>query len=267
MTIAILEICASTHYTLTNALIKTYSTDPENQIVVYTSDFIAKVIKDGGVSDQTRFMVFDPKKKVEDFLKDIENTAFDRIHICTIADYFNAFMHFKPFAATVLFHVHDIDLWFDSSFKSAFNNFVYNIKYNPDKVREFARFGREVLVRNRARTQILKNLKKENLYFIVLSNSQKKYLSQFISEERIIAFPSIINEGIVKAQQEITSKELKMIRICIPGIVTDTRRNYTGLFNSFNLRHRMFYLAQFYSIPSNFYLIVVSSNVLYVSIR
>ena len=69
MKIAILEICASTHYTLTNALIKTYSTNPDNQIVVYTSAFIAKVIQDGGVSKNTQFVVFDPSKKAADFLQ------------------------------------------------------------------------------------------------------------------------------------------------------------------------------------------------------
>ncbi len=243
MTIAILEICATTHYTLTNALIKTYSTDLNNQIVVYTSGFIAKVIKDGGVSNQTRFVIFDPKNNIVDFLEDIENTAFDRLHICTIADYFKAFTRFKPCAKTVMFHVHDIDTWFDASFKNTFNNFVYNLKNNPDKLREFARFGREIFVRDIARKRIVRNLKKENLYFIVLSASQKKYLSQFVANERIIAFPSIINEGIKKIDNSqltvdssdkqvstVNSQQSTKTRICIPGMVTDTRRDYTGLF-------------------------------------
>ena len=96
MKIAILEICASTHYTLTNALIKTYSTDPNNQIVVYTTEFIGKVIKEGGISKQTSLVIFDTTKKVGDFLKDIENTPFDRLHICTVSPNFKQFKQFKP---------------------------------------------------------------------------------------------------------------------------------------------------------------------------
>jgi hypothetical protein len=229
MKVAILEICASTHYTLTNALIKTYSTDPNNQIVVYTTEFIGKVIKEGGISEQTSLVIFDTTKKVADFLKDIEKTPFDRLHICTIADYYNEFIDFKPMVGILFFHVHDIDAWFDVSIKNTFKNFVYNVKNYPDKVREIARFGREVLVRNPAKAVVLSNLMKENIYYIVLSPSQKKYLSQFVPNEKIIAFPSLINEGIEKTAILNGQKNGK-IRICIPGIVTDTRRDYTGLF-------------------------------------
>ena len=229
MTIAILEICASTHYTLTNALIKTYSTEPDNQIVVYTTEFIAKVIREGGISPQTRLVVFDETTDATYFLKNIENTPFDRLHICTIAGYFKAFKAFKPNVKDLFFHIHDIDTWFDASFVNSFKNAVYNIKHYPDKVREVARFGREVWVRNRARTLIFNNLMAFNPYFVVLSASQKKYLSQFVANDKIIAFPSLINEGtattITKSEQDKSKT-----RICIPGMVTDTRRDYTGLF-------------------------------------
>lgn len=229
MTIAILEICASTHYTLTNALIKTYSIEPDNQIVVYTTAFIAKVIRAGGISEQTRLVVFDEKSDGMDFLKNIENTSFDRLHICTIEGYFKAFKAFKPNVKEVFFHVHDIDTWFDASFKNSFKNAVYNIKNYPDKVREVARFGREVMVRNPARTLIFNNLMRLNPSFVVLSSSQKKHLSQFVANDKIIAFPSLINEGtpttITKSEQDKGKT-----RICIPGMVTDTRRDYTGLF-------------------------------------
>ena len=229
MTIAILEICASTHYTLTNALIKTYSTEPDNQIVVYTTEFIAKVIREGGISEQTRLVVFDEASDASDFLTNIENTPFDRLHICTIAGYFKAFKAFKPNVKDVFFHIHDIDTWFDASFKNSVKNAIYNIKHYPDKVREVARFGREVMVRNGARAVILKHLMGLNPYFVVLSSSQKKYLSRFVSNDKIIAFPSLINEGTEHSKPKTQNPKLKT-RICIPGMVTDTRRDYSGLF-------------------------------------
>ncbi len=228
MKIAILEICASTHYTLTNALIKTYSTDVDNQIVVYTTEFIGKVIKEGGVTEQTSLVVFDTTKKLDDFLNDIENTPFDRLHICTVAPRFKEFRQFKPNVKNIFFHIHDIDMWFDSSFINSLKNAVYNIKNYPDKVREIARFGREVFVRNPRRKATLAHLLSYEPYLIVLSPGQKKYLSRFVPNEKIIAFPSVINEGIEKPQLQVTPDH--KIRICIPGIVTDTRRDYSGLF-------------------------------------
>jgi hypothetical protein len=228
MKIAILEICASTHYTLTNALIKTYRTNPENSIVVYTNEFIAKVIQESGFHNDTTFIIFDENMSVTPFLKEIENTPFDRLHICTIANYFNEFAHFNPDIKELFFHVHDIDMWFDISIKSAFKNSIYNILNYPDKVREIARFTREIWVRNPARGKILSHIQKMNPYYIVLSLRQKEYLSQYVEKNKIIAFPSIINEGIEKPQFEYSKSD--KIRICIPGIVTDTRRDYSGLF-------------------------------------
>lgn len=229
MTVAILEICASTHYTLTNALIKTYSTEPDNQIVVYTTEFIAKVIREGGTTDQTRLVVFDEKSDAVEFLKDLGNTPFDRLHICTVADYYKAFKAFQPNVKEVFWHVHDIDRWFNMSFKNSFKNSVYNIKHYPDKVREVARFARDVMVRNPIRGLIFKKLLQYNPCFVVLSLSQKKYLSEYVPSDKIITFPSLINEGtprtITKSEQDKGKT-----RICIPGMVTDTRRDYTGLF-------------------------------------
>ena len=228
MKIAILEICASTHYTLTNALIKTYRTDPNNSIVVYTNEFIAKAIQESGVHEATTFVIFDDQKPIAPFLKEIENTSFDRLHICTIEGYYHEFALFEPNVKKLFFHVHDIDMWFESSLKNTYKNFIYNISNYPDKVREIARFGRDVLVRNPARQKILVHLQKSNLYYIVLSARQKDYLSQYVDNDKIIAFPSIINEGIEKPQNPIIRDG--KIRICIPGIVTDTRRDYSGLF-------------------------------------
>jgi hypothetical protein len=151
------------------------------------------------------------------------------LHICTVEYHFQDFKVFKPQTGILFFHVHDIDEWFDMSVVNTFKNFIYNIKNYPDKVREVARFGRQVLVRNPQKAAILKHFMEKNTYFVVLSASQKKYLSQFVPNEKVIAFPSIINEGLDKQAVQTTAKNNKT-RICIPGIVTDTRRDYSGLF-------------------------------------
>jgi hypothetical protein len=225
MKIAILEICAPTHYTLINALIKTYSTDPNNTIVVYTLDNIAKTLVDGGISEQTSIVIFD-KNNTADFLKNIEKTAYDRLHICTIEDYFEDFVQFKPNVKDLFFHIHDIDIWYDAGIGSRFKNLIFDLKNSAGKIRSIARFGKDVLIRQPLKRKILRGLLGNNPFYIVMSNTLKINLGKHVSSYKIVVFPTLINEGVTPKPNQNNGK----VRICIPGIITDGRRDYSGLF-------------------------------------
>jgi hypothetical protein len=225
MKIAILEICTPTHYTLTNALIKTYSTDPNNTIVVYTLDNISKILMDGGISGQTSIVIFD-KSNTTDFFKNIEKAAYDRLHICTIEDYFEDFVQFKPNVKDLFFHIHDIDLWFDIGIRSRLKNLMFDLKNHAGKIRSIARFGKDILVRQPLKRKILKGLLGNNPYYIVMSNNLKTNLSKYVNSDKIVIFPTLINEGTTPPYSQNNGK----VRICIPGIITNGRRDYTGLF-------------------------------------
>lgn len=228
MKIAILEICAYTHYSAVNGLIKTYSVDPENTIVLYTNESIAKAVRENGIPKNTKLVVFEKDTDAAVFLNSIEKVYFDRIHICTIESHFKAFEKFTPNVGEIIFHVHDIDIWFDSTMKNNIKNFIAELGKQPNKIRIAARFGRDLLVRNPQRDRILSNIQKRKHQYIVHSEGQRKYLSEFVPENEIIMFPFAINEGDGKFRKPVTRN--KKTRICIPGIVTDTRRDYTGLF-------------------------------------
>lgn len=230
MKIAILEICAYTHYSAVNGLIKTYSVDPNNTIVLYTNESIAKAVRENGIPSNTMLVVYEEGMDVSLFLKEIEKVYFHRLHICTIESHFKAFENFKPYVEEIVFHVHDIDIWFDSTLKNNVRNFIAELGNQPNKVRIAARFGRDILVRNPQRDRILANIQKEKHQYIVHSEGQRKYLSEFVDASKIIMFPFAINEGNNKPQ--IKKLKNQKTRICIPGIVTDTRRDYTGLFKT-----------------------------------
>jgi hypothetical protein len=226
MTIAILEICASTHYTLINALVKTYCTDPRNTVTVYTLPNIAKSLREGGMPDRANVVVLEGNTDVGSFLKNIEKTAWDRLHICTIEDHYEAFNTFKPTVKDLFFHIHDIDIWFENSISNRFKNLIFDLKNAPAKVRSVARFMKDILVRRPLKNSILNGLLGSNPYYIVMSNRLKNNLSPYVDAEKIVVFPTLINEGAGLS----TSKKSGKIRLCIPGIVTDGRRDYTGLF-------------------------------------
>lgn len=236
MKIGILEICTHTHYSAINGLIKTYSTDPSNSIVVYTIEPIAKAIQENTITDNTTVVIFEngtsqntgESKDASHFLKEIEQTYYDRLHICTIENYYKEFSHFKPHVNEVIFHVHNIDIWFDSHWKNNLKNLFFNLKNKPNILRETAKYIRDILIRNPRRDKILSDIQAKSHSFIVHSTGQKQYLSSFVEEKSIIIFPFAINEGIEKPLCESSKSE--KIRICIPGIVTDMRRDYSGLF-------------------------------------
>jgi hypothetical protein len=233
MKIAILEICSHTHYSVINGLIKTYSTDPHNSIVLYTNESIAKAIRENGFNQNTSLVVMDADAKlnedyVSQFLSKIEKNNYDRLHICTLEAHYKAFSQFTPSVKEVFLHVHDIDIWFDSNVKNNLKNFVFHLKNKANIVRETAKLVREIVVRNPKRQQILDNIQKYKHHYVVHSTGQKSYLRQFVGDTSIIIFPFAINEGLEKPQSP--SPQKGKIRICIPGIVTDSRRDYSGLF-------------------------------------
>jgi hypothetical protein len=226
MKIAILEICIPTHYSAINGLIKTYSTDSSNTISLYTFASIAQAIHENGVSNNTSVHVLDDNTSISGFLSEIEKTPFDRIHLCSIESHFQEFAQFKPNVKEVFFHVHDVDIWFESDLKTGFKNWLFHLKSKPQKIRETAKFVRDIFVRNPQRNTILRNIQAKKHQYIVHSTGQKNYLKEFVEEKSITIFPFAINEGIDK-----TLIKNDKIRICIPGIVTDSRRDYTGLFS------------------------------------
>jgi hypothetical protein len=229
MKIAILEICTPTHYTLLNALIKTYATDPRNTIEVFTLENIAKILQDGGIPDQTTLHAFDGTHALP-FLKNIEKTGFDRLHICTIEAYFEDFVQFRPHVKDLYFHIHDIDLWYNANISNRFRNLIFDLKNNSGKLRAIARFLKDVMVRQPLKGKILRGLLSNNPYHVVLSNRMKSNLNAYIPNDKIVVFPTLINEGIVPKPTDNHGK----IRIGIPGIITDARRDYTGLFKILN---------------------------------
>ena len=227
MLIAILEICTHTHYSAINGLIKTYSIDPSNSIIVYTNEAIERALQENGVTPNTSFVLFDPNKGAAHFLNTIAQTHYDRLHICTIENYYREFGDFRPKVNEIIFHVHNVDIWFDSHLTNNIKNLLFNLRHGNNVLRSTGKMIRDIIVRNSIKGKILTWIQNGNHKYIVHSEGQKKYLSEFVECQDIIVFPFAINEGTgaSKPKRDANAR----IRICIPGIVTDARRDYSGL--------------------------------------
>lgn len=234
MKVAILEVSAKTHYTLINALMKTYCINPNNAVVVYTLPSIIKTLEEGGLPANARVIALEEQTNIGSYLKSIEKTPFDRLHICTIQDYYKEFAAFKPNVKIIYFHVHNIDVWYESNTLNLFKNLIYKLKNKPEKIRSVARFFKDAIIRQPLKNRILAYFREKNAKYIVMSHKLKTYLAQFVedTDHSIIVFPTLINESPETPYSKSTQKG--KIRICIPGIVTDSRRDYSGLFKILN---------------------------------
>ncbi len=231
MIIGIFEVSEPNHYSAVNGLLKTYASDRGNKIIVYTLPSIEKALLENGLPDNSRLVVLQENQSLKKLLDEAEEIAFDRIHICTIFDNYLEFGQFKPQTKDVYFHVHQIEEWYNDNFDRAINTLIPSLK-NKDQNRQYsriiARAVRDFLVYRPIRKKMLDNFDKDyNLKLIVHSKGQKEALEEYSCKSPITIFPFAIYEGM-----EDSSKDNKILRICIPGVITQAKRDYLTLFEA-----------------------------------
>jgi hypothetical protein len=229
MRIGIIEVSEPNHYSAVNGLIKTYASDRDNQITVYTLPSIQLALQENGLPPNTQVVTLEHRKLLDQLLKSIEAVAFDRIHICTVFDNYAEFVRFKPQTQAVFFHVHHCEEWYNDTVKRAIKNLVLNLKYK-DQNRKYHRMIARALVDffvfRPQRKQIVANLNANYQFtLIVHSDKQKETLVRYGCKHRAIVFPFAIYEGMADA-----TVRGQRLRICIPGVITQARRDYLGLF-------------------------------------
>ena len=231
MIIGIFEVSEPNHYSAVNGLLKTYASDPNNEIIVYTLPSIEKALLENGLPDNSKLVILKENQSLKKLLDDAEKIAFDRIHICTIFDNYREFGQFKPQTKDVYFHVHQIEEWYNDNFDRAINTLIPSLK-NKDQNRQYsriiARAVRDYLVYRPIRKKMLENFERNyNLQLIVHSEGQKEALEEYSCKFPITIFPFAIYEGM-----EDSSENNKLLRICIPGVITQAKRDYLTLFEA-----------------------------------
>ena len=229
--IGILEICEPNHYSAVNGLMKTYASDINNKVYVFSIAKINKPLKENGLLPNIELVEWDEKQESRTlFLDKIASLDLDRLHVCTISGDYKSFSKFKPKAKEIYTHIHNIDTWFDDTVGRAWKIMLFDLKHktaNRKRYRIVGRFFLETLLNSTYRKAYLNNLKERPHHFIVHSEGQMNMLSDFVPKEKITIFPFAIYEGLQDQSQGNTK-----LRICIPGIITSERREYKVFFNS-----------------------------------
>lgn len=224
MKIAIVEVMPRGHYTLVESLLRIFSSDIENTITL--------VLRREGASNLSSYIsefgshidvkIVDEDIEVQPALLSLQQEPFDRIYITTFEKYFDELSQ-TPFRNKIYLFIHNIDEWFGTSFFvqmyrifkniSFSNKFLYAVKVNTIYPRQKKALVQKVLVSQGK--------------FVVLAESLRKELSKYIDDKRIDIIPfSVFDEKLTSSP-----KTSSLIRICIPGMVSQSRRDYQSVIN------------------------------------
>ncbi len=223
MKIAIIEITTFGHYTLVESIAKIYASVAENEIVIFTTDEGKRALK-GLENEQIKIVL--ATEKTETFFSRIK--GFDKIFIPTLEAYSRVPFHImKDFLKTdfncpIYYIIHNVDFWFQQSFSDKIRNVFYRLSNFKDFFYRSKVYFKYVFI-NEA---IVKKVKLSGGKFIALTESLGQHLSQHVENKDIAVIPFSIFDGQIKDK----SSQNKQFRICIPGLLSTTRRDYDSVF-------------------------------------
>lgn len=229
MRIGIIEVCEPNHYTAVEALAKTYTTHPGNQVTIYTLNSIALLFN----TPEAQIVTLSDDENIADLLSRIAASNADRLHINTISKFYKEFAQIK-WPMPVYLTVHNIDLFFANGIITRTGKLLYQLN-NKLTGRSKQPWSVSIiqyikdLKRQNYRDIITKQLYKKDSRVIVYGHAQKEYLKKMFDADKIIVFPFGINENLPDR-----SANNARLRVCIPGSVSSARRDYNELFKLFN---------------------------------
>jgi len=145
--------------------------------------------------------------------------------------YYNEFSEFISSTPINLF-IHNIDEWFNLSFIKRVSSFFYGFTLSRKLVYDF----KVNFIYPLQREKIINKIKRNGGKFVVLSSILKKELSIYINKDLIDVVPFSFYD------KNLTDKSLlnTRLRICIPGTLSNTRRDYLGILDLFDDNSELF---------------------------
>jgi hypothetical protein len=225
MRVGIIEIMEAGHISLAESLAEIFCCDQANHVSIFT-------LKNH--SDNLRFLCnklpnLTIKEKhetqsKEEFLKEIGSDEFDRLYIVTMTGLFPAFSRWKLRSRLYLV-IHNLDEWFSISPVNNTGKFIEGIIKNPGLKLVLYLFKLQFIYPF-YRKKILKVVGRSNGSLVVLSESVYREALNLKVKLPLEVVPfSVFNRP--SEIKEHDSK--KPLRICVPGILSQYRRNYLGL--------------------------------------
>jgi hypothetical protein len=223
MKIAILEIAPTGHYTYVESIAKIYTAVVGNQAHIYTTEKGAKAMQH--LENQAISIIKTGAEKAD--LEHIAGQKYDKIFVVTLEAYFkephrimNIFTDIE-FNCPINYVIHNLDFWFQQSFSNKIKNIVYQLKGINDFIYKLKIY----FVYAKVNKKIIEKVKKSGGSFITLTENVANELRLYTPS--VFSIPFSIFDNSIKDNSFSNEK----IRICLPGYVSTTRRNYAAIFD------------------------------------
>ena len=225
MRVGVVEIMETGHITLAETLCRIYCCDPENQVYLFIIEKHA--VNLGFLCDiypNLNIVVKDTGKEIGLFLDDTDEYMLDRLYFVTLTKYYFKISK-SNLKASLFLTIHNIDEWFGNSFIRSVKRFLYSIS-GTSSLNLWIYFFKFNFILPPLKRIILRKVNRSDGRLVVLSGSLQKRLKDLdiTIPSEIVPFsvfdPSLITEG---------HSENGLLRICVPGILSQYRRNYMEL--------------------------------------
>ncbi len=225
MQVGVAEIMETGHITLAESLCRIFCCDPGNKVYLFT-------IKTHSINLSflcglyaNLFLVVKPEEqKAEDFLNDIGNYSLDRIYLVSLTKHIRVISKWN--LRTRLFLViHNTDEWFGNSFHKSIKKFFYSIS-GTSHLNLWIYFFKVNFIFPAYKKEILEKVQKSDGRLVVLSRSVQDAMNEMKIRIPSEVVPFSVFDPLLGTRQTSPNSPL---RICIPGILSQYRRNYLAL--------------------------------------
>jgi hypothetical protein len=225
MHVGIVELMDKGHIVLAETLCKVFCSDPQNKVKFFTLEIYADNLSFLCEKYPNLSIIVKPvQQKKEEFLQVIGSVFLDRIYIVTLTHLFQAVSRWQGNARLFLV-IHNLDEWFCISLFQGIRKYFITIFHNPqlDLLLYYFKVHFIYVIYKKI---ILKNLRKKNGGVVVLSESIRKEIKRYNINIPVEVIPfSVFDPSLVVDEPS----PIKQLRICVPGILSQYRRDYHAL--------------------------------------
>jgi hypothetical protein len=228
MNIAILEISPTGHYTYVESMVKVFSTDKENKIIIYTND-VGKKAMYYLENQQVSIKVKQNTEGYDTFLSSIKKS--DVLYVVTLEAYakepFNIMKVFLKtnFDCPIHYVIHNIDFWFEQNLLSKIKNIFYHLTSFKNLTYRLKIYFYYTLLN----PKIIEKVINSNGRFVNMSEAVGNELAKYVGKKNVEIIPFSVFDDKIEDKTQNNQK----LRVCIPGNLSLFRRNYQSIFNLF----------------------------------
>lgn len=225
MQVGIVELMETGHIVLAETIARIFCSDPHNTVTIYTTGKHAGSLEFLPQRLPNLKIIGKPEEiDVKAFLQQAAHTVHDRVYVVTMNKLFSEFAGWQ--LSSPLFPViHNLDEWFGLSPYQRMKKFI-NAGGKSRDLNSLAYLFKMYFIYPSFKKKILEKVATTGGKLVVLSEAIRGQLEMLYPGQQSEVIPfTVFDPSLARTDSDRTSP----LRICVPGILSQYRRNYTGL--------------------------------------